>query len=183
MIPRWALTSLQNVLKEQRIAVVIGPRRCGKTTLVENAQLSNSEFVSLDIDSNLQAAKRPPNFFVTQRRNHCLIIDEIQKAPSLIGEIKYAVDHDERSGQFVLTGSSDYRKYFVRLRSFSTAVKMGAKPLLLSRIFGNNLDLLVNKRTSGEEFAVPEALVGGYLWILQYSKVESRARRFQSYLD
>lgn len=195
MIPRWALTSLQNVLKEQRIAVVIGPRRCGKTTLVENAQLSNSEFVSLDIDSNLQAAKRPPNFFVTQRRNHCLIIDEIQKAPSLIGEIKYAVDHDERSGQFVLTGSSDYRKLphaneplagrvdFVRLRTFSTAEKMGAKPLFLSRIFGNNLDFLINKRTSGEEFAVPEALVGGYLWILQYSKVESRARRFQSYLD
>ena len=195
MIPRWALTSLQNVLKEQRIAVVIGPRQCGKTTLVENAQLSNSEFVSLDIDSNLQAAKRDPNFFITQHRNQCLIIDEIQKAPSLIGEIKYAVDHDERPGQFVLTGSSDYRKLphaneslagrvdFIRLRTFSTAEKMSAKPFFLSRIFLNDFDFSLDKETCGKRFALSEAVVGGFPRIFQYSESQSRARWFQSYLS
>lgn len=195
MIPRWALTSLQNVLKEQRIAVVIGPRQCGKTTLVENAQLSNSEFVSLDIDSNLQAAKRDPNFFITQHRNQCLIIDEIQKAPSLIGEIKYAVDHDERPGQFVLTGSSDYRKLphaneslagrvdFIRLRTFSTAEKMGVKPSFLSRIFQNDFDFSLDKETCGKRFALSEAVVGGFPRIFQYSESQSRARWFQSYLS
>lgn len=195
MIPRWALTSLQNVLKEQRIAVVIGPRQCGKTTLVENAQLSNSEFVSLDIDSNLQAAKRDPNFFITQHRNQCLIIDEIQKAPSLIGEIKYAVDHDERPGQFVLTGSSDYRKLphaneslagrvdFIRLRTFSTAEKMGVKPSFLSRIFQNDFDFSLDKETCGKRFALSEAVVGGFPRVFQYSEYQSRARWFQSYLS
>ena len=195
MIPRWALNSLQSVLKEQRIAVVVGPRQCGKTTLVENAQIPNSEFISLDIDSNLQAAQRDPNFFITQNRNQCLIIDEIQKAPRLIGEIKYAVDHDERPGQFVLTGSSDYRKLphaheslagrvdFVRLRTFSTAEKMGAQPLFLSRIFNNDFSFSIDKDSCGKAFALSEALVGGYPRIFQYSKTESRARWFQSYLD
>ena len=157
MIPRWVLNSLQSVLKDQRIAVVVGSRQCGKTTLVENAQIPNSEFVSLDIGSNLQAAQRDPNFFITQHRNQCLIIDEIQKAPRLIGEIKYAVDHDERPGQFVLTGSSDYRKLphaheslagrvdFVRLRTFTTAEKKGAKPIFLSRIFNNDFSFSIDK--------------------------------------
>ena len=195
MIPRWALNSLQPILKEQRIAVVVGPRQCGKTTLVENAQIPNSEFISLDIDSNLQAAQRDPNFFITQHRNQCLIIDEIQKAPRLIGEIKYAVDHDERSGQFVLTGSSDYRKLphaheslagrvdFVRLRTFTTAERMGAKPIFLSRIFNNDFSFSIDKDSCGKAFALSEALVGGYPRIFQYSKTESRARWFQSYLD
>ena len=144
MIPRWALNSHHSALKTQRIAVVVGPRQCGKTTMVENANISNSEFISLDIDSNLQSARRDPSFFIAQHRNHCLMIDEIQKAPGLIGEIKYAVDHDERPGQFVLIGSSDYRKLphaneslagrvdFIRLRTFSTAEKMGQKPIFLS---------------------------------------------------
>ena len=195
MIPRWVLNSLQSVLKDQRIAVVVGSRQCGKTTLVENAQIPNSEFVSLDIGSNLQAAQRDPNFFITQHRNQCLIIDEIQKAPRLIGEIKYAVDHDERPGQFVLTGSSDYRKLphaheslagrvdFVRLRTFTTAEKKGAKPIFLSRIFNNDFSFSIDKDSCGKAFALSEALVGGYPRIFQYSKTESRARWFQSYLE
>ena len=195
MIPRWALNSLLSVLKEQRIAVVVGPRQCGKTTLVENAHITNSEFISLDIDSNLQSARQDPNFFIAQHRDHCLIIDEIQKAPSLIGEIKYAVDHDERPGQFVLTGSSDYRKLphaneslagrvdFIRLRTFSTAEKMGVRPVFLSRIFQNDFVFSIDKETCGKRFALSEAVVGGYPRIFQHSKLEPRVRWFQSYLD
>lgn len=195
MIPRWALNSLLSALKEQRIAVVVGPRQCGKTTLVENAHITNSEFISLDIDSNLQSARQDPNFFIAQHRDHCLIIDEIQKAPSLIGEIKYAVDHDERPGQFVLTGSSDYRKLphaneslagrvdFIRLRTFSTAEKMGVRPVFLSRIFQNDFVFSIDKETCGKRFALLEAVVGGYPRIFQHSELEPRVRWFQSYLD
>lgn len=195
MIPRWALNSLHSALKTQRIAVVVGPRQCGKTTMVENANISNSEFISLDIDSNLQSARRDPSFFIAQHRNHCLMIDEIQKAPGLIGEIKYAVDHDERPGQFVLTGSSDYRKLphaneslagrvdFIRLRTFSTAEKMGQKPIFLSRIFQNDFDFSLDKETCGKRFALSEAMVGGYPRIFQYSELEPRVRWFQGYLD
>ena len=107
---RWASQELKDVLKSQRIASVVGPRQCGKTTLVESCGLENSVYYSLDLESNLQAALQDPGFLISQYRSRCLILDEIQKAPILIGEIKYAVDHDHRCGQFVLTGSSDYRR-------------------------------------------------------------------------
>jgi hypothetical protein len=36
-----------------------------------------------------------------------LIVDEIQRAPELLLEIKASVDRDRRPGRFVLTGSAD----------------------------------------------------------------------------
>ena len=195
MIPRWALTSLNEVLNEQRIAAVVGPRQSGKTTLVENAGIEGSVFYSLDIDSNLEAALNDPNFLIQSNKNRCLIIDEIQKAPSLIGEIKYAVDHDERTGQFVLTGSSDYRKLphaneslagrvdFVRLRTFTTAERIGVRPQFLSRLFHDDFSFSMDSSTCGKAFALSEALMGGYPRVFKNPKMEVRVRWFNSYLE
>ena len=195
MIPRWALTSLNEVLNEQRIAAVVGPRQSGKTTLVENAGIEGSVFYSLDIDSNLEAALNDPNFLIQSNKNRCLIIDEIQKAPSLIGEIKYAVDHDERTGQFVLTGSSDYRKLphaneslagrvdFVRLRTFTTAERIGVRPQFLSRLFHDDFSFSMDSSTCGKAFALSEALIGGYPRVFKNPKMEVRVRWFNSYLE
>ena len=141
---------------------MVGPRQCGKTTLVESCGLENSVYYSLDLESNLQAALQDPGFLISQYRSRCLILDEIQKAPILIGEIKYAVDHDHRCGQFVLTGSSDYRRLphaneslagrvdFVRLRTFSSAERMGAKPTFLKRMFERDFSGVYAAETTGK---------------------------------
>ena len=192
---RWASQELKDVLKSQRIASVVGPRQCGKTTLVESCGLENSVYYSLDLESNLQAALQDPGFLISQYRSRCLILDEIQKAPILIGEIKYAVDHDHRCGQFVLTGSSDYRRLphaneslagrvdFVRLRTFSSAERMGAKPTFLKRMFERDFSGAYAAETTGKRFAVSEALTGGYPRIFQQPDLQTRARWFRSYLE
>lgn len=195
MIPRWALASLQKTLTSQRIASVVGPRQCGKTTLVENAHIARSVFYSLDIQANLQAAKQDPSFLIEQHRGRCLIIDEIQKAPTLIGEIKYAVDHNSEPGQFVLTGSSDYRSLphaneslagrvdFVRLRTFSTAERRQAQPNFLQRLLLQDLHFDIDSSTCGKQVALMETIRGGFPRQIFDVDEESRARWYASYLE
>ncbi len=132
---------------------------------------------------------------IQSNKNRCLIIDEIQKTASLIGEIKYAVDHDERTGQFVLTSPSDYRKLphaneslagrvdFVRLRTFTTAERIGARPQFLSRLFHDDFSFSMDSSTCGKAFVLSEALVGGYPRVFKNPKKEVRARWFNSYLE
>lgn len=194
-LTRWAARELLTVINEQRIASVVGPRQCGKTTLVENCGLKDAVYFSLDRKENLQSAKFDPESLLQLHRDRCLIIDEIQKAPELIGEIKYAVDHNHRPGQFILTGSSDYRRLphaneslagrvdFVRLRTFSSAERMGAQPDFLSRMFARDFSSAVDQNTTGKRFAISEALTGGYPRIFQNPDESFRSRWFRSYLQ
>ena len=105
--------------------------------------MENSIYYSLDLESNLQAALQDPGFLISQYRSRCLILDEIQKAPILIGEIKYAVDHDHRCGQFVLTGSSDYRRLPHANESLAGRVDFcPAQNILLGRANGSQAHVL-----------------------------------------
>ncbi|MCI5849954.1 MAG: AAA family ATPase [Sutterellaceae bacterium] len=196
MIDRWAMARLRMALEYERIACVIGPRQCGKTTLVENVPIKGSDLVSLGLDANLEAAKWDPRFFISRYKGKCLIIDEIQKAPFLIGEIKYTVDHDDRPGQFLLTGSSDYRRLphateslagrvdIVRLRTFTTAERMGKKPRFLERLFEGDFSFSIDRATTGKEFALREAINGGYPGALRRSgSEEAREAWFRNQVE
>jgi len=100
---------LRNVLKEYPCVLLSGPRQVGKTTLIQNLKESiHREYISLDDISLREQAKNDPKLFL-QTYKPPICIDEVQYAPELFPYIKMIVDKNQRSGDFILTGSQIYR--------------------------------------------------------------------------
>lgn len=97
-----------SALDDTRIVNLVGARQVGKTTLAE--AISEAEkpmrFVTLDDQTTRDAAIRDPAGFVESLSGPTLI-DEVQRAPELLLEIKRVVDRDRMPGQFLLTGPSN----------------------------------------------------------------------------
>ncbi len=163
-ILRWQCRSVENICKSSRIVLVNGARQSGKTTLVRDQLTLNTEYRSLDDPRFLKIAEIDPFGFV-KHQHDTLIIDEIQRAPSLLPVIKLVVDQDNRPGQFLLTGSANVhsiptvqeslagRVRRVRLRPLSQGEIYHSKPSFLNRAFAqdfghefeqHDLDELVN---------------------------------------
>ena len=105
---RWAEETLKKYVKLMRVVCVLGARQSGKSTMLENAQIK-ALYRTLD-DENELLASQDTEFYLKQFSEDTVIIDEIQRAPNLILGIKRIVDKNSKPGQFVLTGSADYRK-------------------------------------------------------------------------
>lgn len=92
-------------LTDTPVVLIAGPRQVGKTTLVRQMSDKESRYLTLDDDLTLLAARQDPVGMI--RSLDRAIIDEIQRAPSLLLAIKKTVDEDRRPGRFLLTGSAN----------------------------------------------------------------------------
>lgn len=102
VIPRWASRIVRQGLASHRVVSVVGARQSGKTTLLRAENFPQGAFVSLDQQQVLSDVKTDCAFFLRRyARAYPLIVDEIQKAPELVGEIKYVVDRNPSKGQFI----------------------------------------------------------------------------------
>ncbi|MCY4238541.1 MAG: AAA family ATPase [Rhodospirillaceae bacterium] len=87
-------------------------RQAGKTTLAKKIGDDKRPYVTLDDEGVYQATTTDPVSFI--RQFECVTIDEIQRVPELIREIKISVDQDQRPGRFLLTGSANiFSSYWV----------------------------------------------------------------------
>ena len=105
---RWTEETLKSYLKLMRVVCVLGARQTGKSTMLENAKI-NALYRTLDDEGELLSSQ-DTDFYLKQFSNETVIIDEIQRTPNLILGIKRIVDQNSKPGQFVITGSADYRK-------------------------------------------------------------------------
>ena len=170
LFPRFAVEAVSAALLDNPVVLVIGPRQCGKTTLVRNLIAGKREFLTLDDDTVLAAARSDPTSFV--RSLDRVTIDEVQRAPELLRAIKRVVDDDRRAGRFLLTGSANIftlpkvseslagRMEIVSLLPFSQGELRGHKPDFLHAAFGGRLRT-PRKLLVGEEL-VQVVLHGGY---------------------
>jgi hypothetical protein len=83
-------------------ALLIGPRRCGKTTLLRQ-RFPEHRYATLDDLDFLDWAVRDPKGFVSHLGPRC-IIDEVQRSPKLTIAVKYAIDNE--GAHVLMTGSS-----------------------------------------------------------------------------
>ncbi|OGK11247.1 MAG: hypothetical protein A2W80_13625 [Candidatus Riflebacteria bacterium GWC2_50_8] len=83
-------------------ALIIGPRRSGKTTYLKNS-FPDYSYATLDDFDSFDWANKDPKGFLKSLGKHC-IIDEIQRVPKLTIAVKYAVDNE--SAHIIMTGSS-----------------------------------------------------------------------------
>lgn len=184
MIKRWQLQNLKKGLKSRRIVFISGARQCGKTTLAKSIQNNNIDYITLDDPVLLTAARTDPNNFV-KRNGDTLIIDEIQKAPELLASIKKAVDDNQESGQYLLTGSANIlnlpgnyeslagRVKYVRLRPFSQGEILGKKPDLFDRFFKKKFHDA--EATFDQDEVLSIAFKGGFPETLSFDREERRS--------
>ena len=106
LYPRLVAARVVEALSDTPVVLIAGPRQAGKTTLARQiaAQHPELRYFTLDDELTLLAAREDPVGMI--RRLDRAILDEIQRAPSLLLAIKKAVDEDRRPGRFLLTGSA-----------------------------------------------------------------------------
>lgn len=84
---------------------VIGPRQCGKSTLVKKLR-PDWRYYDLERPDHYQLITSDPLGFF-QRRGEKTIIDEAQQYPALFKVLRSVIDsHRSTTGRFLLTGSS-----------------------------------------------------------------------------
>jgi predicted AAA+ superfamily ATPase len=93
--------------------MVCGQRQVGKSTMLNHIKEPNRRYVTLD-DANARrlASKDPALFFETY--GYPLLIDEFQRVPSILLEMKrivdkIALDGEDNNGLFWLTGSQKFK--------------------------------------------------------------------------
>ena len=170
LFPRFAAELVTTALKDTPVVMVTGPRQCGKTTLVRDLVASNREFITLDDDTVLAAARSDPTGLV--RGLNQTTIDEVQRVPDLLRAIKRSVDDDRRAGRFLLTGSANIltlpqvseslagRMEIVNLLPLSRAEIRGGKSTFLKSAFEGRLSKAAEMMI-GEDL-VETVLIGGY---------------------
>ena len=106
LYPRWQKKTIEQMMLERRVLLLNGPRQSGKTTLARELESDQTEYRTLDDGTLREAADNDPQGFI-KRSTKTLIIDEVQRIPSLLSAIKKAVDEDISYGQYLLTGSTN----------------------------------------------------------------------------
>ena len=188
---RWAIESVKDALAIWRSVFIAGVRQCGKTTLTRQLGIKG-EIRSLDDSALLDVANVDPAGFVKRPPGTTMIVDEVQKAPKLLPEIKRVLDSDNTKGQYLLTGSADIktlpavteslagRMGTIRLRPLARGEIDGKSPTFFKRAFAEDFPATVK---GFDKAAILEfAFDGGYPEALG---LRPRAKRqwFKAYLD
>jgi uncharacterized protein len=105
LYPRWIGSRIAEAMQDTPVVLLAGPRQAGKTTLVRQISGNGARYLTLDDELTLMSAREDPVGMI--RSLDRAVIDEIQRAPSLLLAIKKSVDEDRRPGRFLLTGSAN----------------------------------------------------------------------------
>lgn len=88
------------------VIAITGPRQSGKTTMLKSV-FPDYEYVSLENPDNRNFAENDPNGFLN-RYSKKIILDEVQRVPTLFSYIQTRVDESGEMGQFILSGSQNF---------------------------------------------------------------------------
>ncbi|HWN44009.1 MAG TPA: ATP-binding protein [Thermoanaerobaculia bacterium] len=110
-IPRKIQGLIAARLADFPIVAVLGPRQCGKTTLVRETVGGHPGVVYLDLERPSDLGKlRDPELFFNLHRSQgtasLFCLDEIQRVPEIFPLLRSLADEERRNGQFLLLGSA-----------------------------------------------------------------------------
>lgn len=128
MITRNLLNTVSKSLSTFPVVGIIGPRQVGKTTLARElkTQFSNSVFLDLELPSDVNKLQNA-ELYLKENSSSLIILDEIQRMPTLFSLIRSLVDQDRRPARFLILGSA------------SPAMVKGASESLAGRIIYHEL--------------------------------------------
>ena len=191
-IVRHAEQRIRAALADTRIVALVGPRQAGKTTLARRiAEHDQRTYISLDDTQSRDFASEDPIGFL--RGLSYAVIDEIQRVPNLILELKREVDERPEPGRFLITGSVDLfrtsispdslagRVETVQLLPFSQAeLEQLPEQRFVDRAFSKEFPRL--EKTDTTRNLVGRILGGGYPLALSRTEPSRRRAWFQEYI-
>lgn len=96
-------------LREIPIVAVLGPRQCGKSTLIRHLTAERGDSVFLDLERPSDLAKlADPEFYLSRCRGKLVCIDEIQLRPDLFPILRAICDETHDPGQVLISGSASH---------------------------------------------------------------------------
>jgi uncharacterized protein len=106
-LSRKLLQILKRALSEVPVVAILGPRQCGKTTLVSMLEAEIPGILHLDLENadDARALSDAPAFFKLYR-GKTICIDEVQRIPALFPALRYEVDQLDGNGRFIILGSA-----------------------------------------------------------------------------
>ena len=110
MIPRRALTAVQDALDRQAAVALLGPRQVGKTTLAF-AVAEGTDALYLDLEAREDRAKlSDPALFLRAYEDRLVVLDEIHRMPEIFQALRGLIDQGRRrgrrTGRFLILGSA-----------------------------------------------------------------------------
>ena len=195
-ISRAITGAIKLALADTRVVAVQGARQTGKSTLVkEFVTDATVKYASLDVTAVRESARSNPADFVSQMPDGLLVIDEIQRVPELLLEIKNVVDNSNRPGQFLITGSSDLSKLSgvqeslagrlerVELMPFSQQELLGVSSSFLTDVFNADYKPAIRTASLTRSDYLELAIRGGYPEANQRHSKQRRDVWFDNYLQ
>lgn len=89
------------------MALLVGARQSGKSTIAQAlAAERGATYITFDSTTDRAAAANDPAGFLAAL-DRPVVLDEIQRVPGLLIEIKHAVDRNRSPGAYLLTGSAN----------------------------------------------------------------------------
>ena len=106
VIKRELVNSVFKYKTKYPVIAITGPRQSGKTTMLKSV-FPDYEYVSLENPDNRNFAENDPNGFLN-RYSKKIILDEVQRVPTLFSYIQTRVDESGEMGQYILSGSQNF---------------------------------------------------------------------------
>jgi predicted AAA+ superfamily ATPase len=106
MIPRMSQAPIVKYAAEYPVIALVGPRQSGKTTLARYLFPKHKYLSMENLDIRHMAQDDPRGFLDDNGQN--LILDEIQRVPSLFSYLQERVDIEDSPASYVLTGSQQF---------------------------------------------------------------------------
>ena len=106
VINRGIANSVFKYRTKYPVIAITGPRQSGKTTMLKSV-FPDYEYVSLENPDNRNFAENDPNGFLN-RYTKKIILDEVQRVPTLFSYIQTRVDESGEMGQYILSGSQNF---------------------------------------------------------------------------
>ena len=99
--------NVRRALERNPVAAVVGPRQCGKSTLVKHLREELGDSVYLDLERPSDLAKlSDPELFLSRHSGELVCIDEIQRKRDLFPVIRSLCDEWGGNGHFLVLGSA-----------------------------------------------------------------------------
>ena len=191
--PRYVEPRLIEALADSPVALIHGPRRCGKTTLARGVgDRRGYAYVTFDDDVARGAAEADPAGFVADLPERA-ILDEVQRVPAIFAALKVVVDRKRVAGRFVLTGSANVllvprlsdslagRMQILRLHPLAQCELARRRPRFLDALFEGAFKTRPAERL-GRRLA-DRITAGGYPAALARPAGRRRATWYRDYLD
>lgn len=176
-----------------RSFLLLGPRGTGKTTWLR-AQLPQALWFDLVLDREMLRLVQSPEAFrqevLAAKRGTWVVVDEIQRLPSLMGDIQDLMARHPSRWRFALTGSSARRlrregvnllpARVVNQRFFPlTAQELGGLPPLDDLLSFGTLPAVRAAQARSARVRLLEAYVENYL--AQEIRIEAAVKRLDSF--